>query len=81
MFANIKALLGWCLYIRFNSACLISKSALSPVTMTKTDYDPWTKKLTVYFRFDDSYGRKYDIVDVKYCVKDEMSNGIRINEW
>lgn len=48
----------------------ISPTAVSPATIVSTDYDPWTKILTINFRFDDALGREYDIVGFKYIEND-----------
>ena len=53
----------------------ISKEAISPATIVKTEYDPWTQLLTIHFRFDDALGRDYDIVGFKYIVDDSITNG------
>ena len=48
----------------------ISETAISPATIVATDYDPWTKILTITFRFDDALGRDYDIVGFQYIEND-----------
>lgn len=52
----------------------IYREAISPATIASTDYDSWTKMLTINFRFDDALGRKYDIVGFKYIVNDSVVN-------
>ena len=47
-----------------------SPDAVSPATITDMSYDPWTKLLMVKFRLDDALGRKYDVVGIKYSIKD-----------
>lgn len=58
----------------------ISSLAISPATIISTSYDSWTKELTVVFRFDDAYGRKYDIVGLEYVAQD-MNGDILNNDW
>ena len=50
----------------------ISSYALSPAIITDSQYDPWTKILTVKFRFDDVYGNKYDILKIYYTTNENV---------
>jgi hypothetical protein len=60
----------------------ISYNAISPMTIISTQYDPWTKQLTVVFRFDDVLGRTYDITGLEYSIDEyDAINKIRINNW
>jgi hypothetical protein len=59
----------------------ISKTAVSPVNVISSQYDPWDGLLHIKFRFDDALGRKYDIVGFYYSVQDTVVDGARYNEW
>lgn len=53
----------------------IFREAVSPATIIDTIYDPWTRMLTINFRFDDALGRNYDIVGFKYTANDSVVIG------
>lgn len=54
----------------FSNQFSISHTAQSPATIVSTDYNAWTKMLTINFRFDDVLGRKYDITGFRYIAED-----------
>lgn len=51
-----------------------SKQAYSPPVITNIEYDKWTKEFSIEFRFDDAYGRKYDIINIYYVTYAEESS-------
>jgi hypothetical protein len=67
--------------ITTNKSFRISKIAVSPVNIISIDYDPWTKNVTVKFRFDDYYGRTYDIIGFECSVADSYGVNGRVNNW
>lgn len=62
-------------------AFTIYREAVSPATIIGTNYDPWTKILTINFRFDDALGRNYDIVGFKYITNDSSVNEFGVKTY
>lgn len=62
----------------------IRKDAVSPATITDVTYDKWTGRFTITFRFDDYYGRNYDVLNVQFessTIEYSNSSAITESEW
>ena len=58
----------------------ISHYAINPPNITSIEFDPWTKRLYIEFRLDDTQGDLYDIIGISYSSDGATWNSASISD-